>query len=88
MKRILLTSLCAALSLSFAPTSSADPQWIWLSKNAANNERVTLKKEFEVAGEIKSATLAVSCDNGAKASLKTCVSPYGAIQCAKTATKT
>jgi putative heme-binding domain-containing protein len=67
MKRILLISLCAALSLSIVPTIHADPQWIWLSKNASSGERVTLKKSFEIPGDIKSATLAVSVDNGAKA---------------------
>ena len=69
MKRILLTSLFAALSLSVVPNIHADPQWIWLSKNASSGERVTLKKEFEITGDIKTATLAVSVDNGAKALL-------------------
>jgi len=44
MKRILLTSLCAALSLGLVPKTHADPQWIWLAKAASEGERVTLKK--------------------------------------------
>ena len=47
--------------------SSAEPQWIWTAKEAKANERVTLRKEFQIPAEIKSATLLFTCDNGATA---------------------
>ncbi len=73
MKRPSLTrivALAAFLGASLPTfTAFADPEWIWLSKNAKPNEKVTLKKEFEIKGEVKSATLQLTCDNGATAVL-------------------
>ncbi len=62
-----ILALAAFLGASF--TSVAAPEWIWLSKDAKPNEKVTLKKEFEIKGEVKSASLQLTCDNGATAVL-------------------
>jgi len=71
----MLTLMTPSLLLRFAlflsvavvaPLASAAPQWIWLSKQAKDQEKVTLRREFEVSGEVKAATLSVSCDNAAK----------------------
>jgi putative heme-binding domain-containing protein len=63
-------SRIAALIVCFFPLlATAEPQWIWLNKKATANEKVRLSKAFEVAGEVKSASLKFTCDNGAKASL-------------------
>jgi hypothetical protein len=43
-----------------APT----PEWIWLSKSAADGEVAYFRKEFDVPGDVKSARLFASCDNG------------------------
>jgi len=55
--------------LALASVAHAGPQWIWFAKNAQNNERVTLRKEFEIAGEVKSATLQFSIDDDGRAVL-------------------
>ena len=56
--------------LLFAATAAhAEPQWIWLSKKAANGEEVLLRKEFEIPGAVKSATLQFSVDDQAQASV-------------------
>ncbi|MEQ1860550.1 MAG: c-type cytochrome [Chthoniobacteraceae bacterium] len=47
----------------------AEPQWIWFARNATNGEQVTLRTEFEVPGEVKSATLQFSIDDSGKALL-------------------
>ena len=68
MKRPTFTRIAAiAAFLGASLTALAEPQWIWLSKNAKPNEQVTLTHEFTLAGDVKSATLSVSVDNGAKA---------------------
>jgi putative heme-binding domain-containing protein len=59
-----IAALAAFLGATF--TALAEPQWIWLSKNAKPLEKVTLVHEFTLAGVAKSATLSVSVDNGAK----------------------
>ena len=67
MKRPSITriaALAALLGASF--TALAEPQWIWLSKNAKPKEKVTLTHEFTLAGDAKAAMLSVSVDNGAK----------------------
>jgi putative heme-binding domain-containing protein len=70
MKRIFHSRfLFPALLVSAAATSWAEPQWIWLSKSAKDNERVTLKTDFEITGDVKAAMLSVSVDNGAEAFL-------------------
>ena len=61
------SALLAAL-LPLTPVF-ADPSWIWLSKNAKDNDKILAKIEFQVQGEVKSATLWLTCDNGADASL-------------------
>lgn len=48
-------------------TVHAAPQWIWSSHSPQDKERATFRKSFPVAGEVKSATLTVVCDNGAVA---------------------
>lgn len=47
----------------------AAPQWIWSTNAAKSNETVTVRREFAIAGEVKSATLAFTCDNSSKAFL-------------------
>ncbi len=47
-------------------TALAEPQWIWLSKSSKPKEQITLAREFTLAGDVKSAVLSVSVDNGAK----------------------
>src|SRR4030095_13494920 len=47
----------------------AEPQWIWLSKQSRENERVTLRQEFEVKGEVKSASFQFTVDNAGVALL-------------------
>ena len=49
-----------------AKTLRAEPAWIWPTKTAKAGEKVTVKADFTVDGEVKSATLSVSCDNSAK----------------------
>lgn len=68
MNRILplLVILAGAV---FPSAAFGEVQWIWLSKSAKPNERVTLRREFEVPGEVKKATLALSCDNSGTAFL-------------------
>ncbi len=68
MKRTVLTRiLIPAVFIGASFSAFAEPEWIWLSKNAKPDEKVTLKKEFEIKGEVKSATLQLTCDNGATA---------------------
>src|SRR6266446_4192620 len=68
MKRThLFRLLVPAVLFGAASAAMAEPQWIWLSSHAKPNERVTLRHEFTIAGEVKSASLSVSVDNGAKA---------------------
>jgi len=55
-----------ALALSLPLAAFAEPQWIWSSKNAGDKDKATFKHTFELLDDIKSATLNVSCDNGAK----------------------
>lgn len=67
MKRLFSSQFLIPALLTAAATSWAEPQWIWLSKSAKDNERITLKTEFEVTGDVKAAMLSVSVDNGAQA---------------------
>jgi putative heme-binding domain-containing protein len=61
-------SVFLALTLASLPLAvSAAPQWIWLSKDAKPNEKVVLRRDFDVASEVKSASLTFTCDNSAKA---------------------
>ncbi len=52
-----------ATTLAAKPKSSATPQWIWITKTAKPQEIVIFRKAFEIAGEVKSASLVVACDN-------------------------
>ncbi|PQO43292.1 c-type cytochrome [Blastopirellula marina] len=50
--------------LCFASLACAEtPTWIWNSKNAANNETIYARKEIELAGPVKQATLYATADN-------------------------
>lgn len=70
MIRPLLSTLAIpALLVTVAPLATAEPQWIWLSKAAKPDEKVMLRTEFEIPGDVKAATLLVACDNGAAASI-------------------
>ena len=51
---------------SFSTALAADApvaEWIWLNKDSPDGEVVLFRKEFIVAGDVKSATLLGSCDN-------------------------
>ncbi|WP_113962147.1 c-type cytochrome [Roseimicrobium gellanilyticum] len=61
--------LAGALLLPLPLSLSAAPQWIWTAKKASDGQKATFKKTFTIDGEVKSATLSVSCDNGADAIL-------------------
>ncbi len=71
MKNVSLTSLAILTgTIAFLPLKVlAEPQWIWSSKHAQDGEKATFVKQFSVAGAVKSATLALTCDNGATAIL-------------------
>ena len=60
------TSFCLALALSTLPLH-AEPQWIWTSKAAKDGETATFRKTFNITGEVKSAKIDFTCDNGATA---------------------
>lgn len=63
MNRILTHIVLPAF---LATTLRAEPAWIWPTKTAKAGEKVTMKADFTVDGEVKSASLSVSCDNSAK----------------------
>ncbi len=67
MNRSFLTAIIAAAIGATIPATFAAPQWIWLSKEAKAGENITLKTEFNVPGDVTSATLRLACDNGATA---------------------
>ena len=68
MKRPSITRIAvAAAFLGASFTALAEPQWIWLAKTSHAKEKVTLTREFTLDGDVKSATLSISVDNGAKA---------------------
>lgn len=52
-----------------APLCHAELHWIWISQNSGDRDIGIFTKSFTLGGEVKAATLVVSCDNGAKASL-------------------
>lgn len=45
----------------------AEPSWIWSSKSPGEHESATFTKTFSLQGEIRSARLNFTCDNGAVA---------------------
>lgn len=57
---IVAALLCPALA-------QAEWSWIWSAKSDA--DAVGFRRDFEVAGEVRKATLLVTCDNGARVSL-------------------
>jgi len=57
------------LSLLLATGLHAAPQWIWLSKDGNKDNKVTFRHRFEVPQNAQLATLELTCDNGAIASL-------------------
>jgi putative heme-binding domain-containing protein len=57
--------LIFATLLALASAAQAAPQWIWLSKKATDGEQVTFQHRFEIKQPLKTATLSVTCDNGA-----------------------
>ncbi|MBK8091395.1 MAG: c-type cytochrome [Verrucomicrobiaceae bacterium] len=61
--RIFLLSLLAVSSLHAAP------QWIWLSKDGNKDKAVTFRHRFDVPQNAQLASLELTCDNGATASL-------------------
>ncbi|MDB6153938.1 MAG: Cytochrome c, partial [Chthoniobacteraceae bacterium] len=67
MKRFLLSRI-TPLAIGLVPLAlHAEPQWIWSSTQAKPNEKQTFQRTFSIAGDVKSATLALSCDNGSTA---------------------
>lgn len=58
-----LVALVTLLAGIVLPTD-AEWSWIWASKKDA--DAASLRREFNLSGEVKNATLQVSCDNGAK----------------------
>ncbi len=62
-----LTCILTLAALSCA--AAAQPAWIWTSNKAEDREKAVFKKTFDISGDVKSATLQVSCDNGASAKL-------------------
>jgi hypothetical protein len=64
---------CASFPFShsrvLSPAISLRPQWIWLSKDGNKDNKVTFRHRFEVPQNAQLATLELTCDNGAVASL-------------------
>ncbi|MEP6668807.1 MAG: c-type cytochrome [Chthoniobacter sp.] len=71
MKAVPSPQIVAALLCAlFSPLAlRAEPQWIWSQKRAVDKEKEIFRQKFTVVGEIKSATLALTCDNAATATL-------------------
>ena len=63
MNRILARTFLPAILIS---SLHAAPAWIWPTKTSTNGEKVTMKTVFTVEGDVKAATLSLSCDNSAK----------------------
>lgn len=57
-------TLLSIFSLSIANLHAA-PVWIWASKDASDHDKVTFSKKFNSEGQIRSARLNLTCDNGA-----------------------
>ncbi|WP_395735451.1 c-type cytochrome [Prosthecobacter sp.] len=60
----LLPTLAFSILLT---TASAAPQWIWSAKNGDKDPKVTFRYRFDVPAGVQSATLELTCDNGADA---------------------
>jgi len=61
--------LFITLSFAFGFSLQAAPQWIWLSKDGQKDNKVTFRHRFNVPQNAQLATLELTCDNGAVASL-------------------
>lgn len=59
----------AILACLLASPLDAAPQWIWLSKDGNKDNKVTFRYRFDVPQNAQLATLELTCDNGAVASL-------------------
>ena len=57
------------LALALASTLYASPQWIWLSNDGNKHKAVTFRYRFDVPHNAHFASLELTCDNGAEASL-------------------
>lgn len=73
LKRILTLLIIPALSLPIAHgkvnlNGKPKPEWIWRA-GSTSNEPIYLRHQFEVKGKVKSASLYMTCDNGASLSL-------------------
>lgn len=69
-RRSLIVAAALACSAAlFTPQVHAEPQWIWISQKAKDGEKAVFVKKFNVEGAVKSATLQITCDNGATALL-------------------
>jgi putative heme-binding domain-containing protein len=62
---ICFIALASAMALAQASLHAA-PEWIWIAKEAKENEAITLRKAFEVPGAVRKASLTATCDNFAK----------------------
>ena len=51
------------------PSLEAAPKWIWSQKQAQDGEKATFRTVIQISGEVKSAKLNFTCDNGATAFL-------------------
>ena len=62
---ILSRIILPAIFLAAPILAHSAPQWVWTSKAAKENSKAVFKKSFTVAGPVKSASLSLTCDNGA-----------------------
>jgi hypothetical protein len=67
-RRSLLLSFVATTMLGSAALHG-EPQWIWSQTKAYDYEKETFRKTFTVSGNVKTAVLKLTCDNGATAML-------------------
>lgn len=67
-RRWLALTLVSAAGFESFSNAHAEWSWIWASQNGADAAAV-LRREFEVPGNLKEASLIVTCDNGARVRL-------------------
>ena len=71
-RSLFYAGLACSFGLAFSVTSSAaaaPPQWIWTAQRPRDGDKATFNKSFTVVGNVKSARLDFTCDNGATAYL-------------------
>ncbi|HEY3900323.1 MAG TPA: c-type cytochrome [Chthoniobacter sp.] len=68
VRRSLLSSF-VAMAVLLPLAVHAEPQWIWSQAKAYDYEKETFRKTFPVSGDVKTAVLKLTCDNGATAML-------------------